>query len=382
MDDILLITNADMSQQSGDVVLVNRRAREIFNLYNIKTVCFTVKGGINGTDYEYLKYLGSNSKKEIKEYVNKKKPCVIIFYGNRALMYVSFLRKITIDSKIECKLILDLQGALEEGIEHSQGINYIKNLARFYVRKYLLKKAVRIANGAFVVSDEMRKYCEKLLPQSIRNDFQTYKIRCGVNEVISTNQKLEWRNEIRREWNIDNDTVVMVFSGYRKKWQKIDETIELFKEYDSKHDNVFFAFFCNVDQSFIDRLKIEFPKGNYTLKFLSFDEYYKYLCACDVGFLIRDYNITNKVAFPNKFSDYLNAGLMVATNKALPESYSILLKEKIDFIDTDSTNLDLIYRKIHNRQNEIISFYKKTEMLCNKELKYSSQIEKEMNHVF
>lgn len=274
----------------------------------------------------------------------------------------------------QIEILLDIQGALEEDIEYKKGVYLIKNYIKYLLKYVIFYRAINSVDGVFVVSDELGEYCKSYLSRNKKDKFKTYKIRCGINEVISTEQKIQWRNKIRKKWGIDEDTVVMVFSGYRMPWQNIDRIIELFKTYDRKIEKVFFVFFCNLDKAFQERIEMSFPKDNYAFKFLSFSEYFEYLCGCDIGFLIRDYNITNKVAFPNKFSDYLNAGLMVAINKSLPEPYRILKENNIDFIDLDDENNKSFINKLYKRQNNIVEYYKKSECLCEKELLYSTQI--------
>lgn len=377
LGDILVITNADMSLQSGNIVLISRRAEEIHKQFNIKTTCMMIlKKDRNVTvnhKFNAMNYIVVKSKKAIAEYININSPKCIIFYGYGSYMYISFVKKITKKLNHNIKFLLDVQGAFEEMIEYNKGFRFMANYFKYVLKKRMFSRFINMVDGIFVVSNELMKYCYSFLDKENEQDYKIFKIRCGINKVISTNQKMQWRSEIRKLWNIDDSTIVMVFSGYRMAWQNIDKIIRKFQCYGEKEENIFYAFFCNIDDEFEDKIKNSFPRGNYELKFLSFNEYYKYLCACDVGFLIRDYNITNKVAFPNKFADYLNAGLMVAINKALPEPYRILKNYDVDYIDIED-KYDFNLEKIKNRQDNILKFYKTTEQICRTELLYSKQI--------
>ncbi|MFJ7681466.1 hypothetical protein [Peribacillus butanolivorans] len=377
MKNILIITTADMSLQSGNVVLINRRAEEMFKQFQIKTTCLILENeGINVKhNAEGIEYIKLTSKHEIKNYILTHNPQGVIFYGFRSYSYISYVKKVINKAECNTKILLDIQGALEEGVEYSKGFNWFANFVKFSIKKILLFKYLNLVDGAFVVSDELMEYCYSYLKKSKKSNFKIFKIRCGINKVINSQQKKEWRKEIRNQWNINDDTVVLVFSGYRMPWQNIDKIIDLFKRYDKIMDNVYFAFFCNLDKEFEDQIKTNFKKDNYKTKFLSFDEYFKYLCACDVGFLIRDNNITNKVAFPNKFSDYLNAGLTVAINNTLPEPYRILEQGNVKYINIEQ-DLNNHIEIMKERQANINQTYKKTEQLCKEELLYSSQIAK------
>ena len=84
-----------------------------------------------------------------------------------------------------------------------------------------------------------------------------------------------------------------------------------------------------TDESFDELLKESFPKANYYAGLVSHNQIFEYLSACDVGMLIRDDNFTNRVAFPNKFSDYINAGLSIVISPSLREPTRLL--ENITF---------------------------------------------------
>ena len=378
MNEILIITNADMSLQSGNVVLIIRRAQGLFEQYNIRTCCMIFKKNYNKEirySYKGIDFVKVSKRKDIKHHIIQNRPRKVVFYGSSSFRLIHFIKKILRETKNNADILLDIQGALEERIEYTKGIERINNYIKYIIERKFLSYGINSVNGTFVVSDEMKEYIFSFLNEKNRNKFKIYKFRCGINSVISTEQKVQWRREIREQWGIDDITTVMVFSGYRMPWQNIDKIIKIFKKYDENMKNVFFAFFCNIDEKFEKQIEDIFPKGNYKLKFLSFDEYFKYLSACDVGFLIRDYNVTNKVAFPNKFSDYLNAGLMVTINKALPEPYRLLEKYNIEFIDPEIQN-DKNTEKIINRQNDISKFYRTSERVCKDELLYSAQISK------
>ncbi|GAA0708784.1 hypothetical protein GCM10008904_19120 [Paraclostridium ghonii] len=377
MNKILIITNADMSLQSGNVILINRRAHELFKKFGISTTCIvlnkyckkSINHGVEGI--EYIVSDKKNLNKYVETYISEK----IIFYGTMSYLYVNRVKKILRKLNYKAEILLDIQGALEEIIEYEKGFNLIKNYFKYFLKKEIMKKAINSVDGAFVVTDELGSYCKNFLKLKNKNKFKVYKVRCCINNVLSSEEKIEYRKEIRDYWNIDDDTIVMAFSGYRMSWQNIDKIMNLFKQFDKKIEKVFFAFFCNIDDEFELKVKESFPKGNYELKFLSFDEYFKYLCACDVGFLIRDYNITNEVAFPNKFSDYLNAGLILAMNKALKEPLRVIDEYNLKYIDTDS-NIEDCSNIMANRHKNILDYYKTTEKICKNELLYSRQIEK------
>lgn len=378
MGKIILLTHADMRWQTGDVTLIRRRAQAMYCRLHIPTTCILLYEqdhlpfASEGINFAFAK----NDNTIIEAIASLENLDLVILYGRKALAKINFIKRKLQSINSMARIFIDIQGVYEESIEYSRGFRKTINFLKYMVKQLILKAALNKADGAFVVSDELSEYCRKLLKKSRMSQFRTYKVRCGVINILGREQKISWRYQVRRDLGIEDNVTVFVFSGYRMAWQKIDETIEKFREYDKYKENSFFAFFCNLDSEFEKKIEDCFPKGNYLLKHLNAEEYFRYLCACDVGFLLRDHNTTNRVAFPNKFSDYLNSGLIVATSKAIPEPYRILQKSGIEYVDLESDDIESIFAKVHKRKKYLTEFYKKTEELCSKELLYSSQIEK------
>lgn len=376
MGKVLLITNADMSLQSGNVVLVTRRAQELFRQFGIKTVCIIMASKKNSIgvlqNSESIEYILLLNKKQLEKHLNEYSYKIVIFYGTLSLLYLNLVKK-----KLEhkSKILLDQQAAQEEQFEYSKGIDLVVDYIKFYLKDALIKISTKNIDGVITVSDELSQYIKKYFSVKKRDKVKFFKIRCGINNVLTDDFRMKSRCEIRKKWGIADDTRVMVFSGYRLSWQKVDEIIKIFQDIDKKAHNVFFAFFCNEDKEFRNRLEKAFPKNNFILEFLSFEYYFKNLCACDIGFLVRDYNYTNKVAFPNKFSDYINAGLLIAINDALPEPMRILRQYKLIHIDINN-EIDNILNKCDNRLKNLSEYYIMCNQVCKEELLFSRQIYK------
>lgn len=376
---IVIITNANMNLQSGDVTLILRRAKAIYELTGMHTTCLLLKnhGIVKDNEGITFKYI-SMDKKAVKDILETIKPKKVIFFGIRSYKFISVARQVSNKIGVNTELICDIQGVPEEVIEFTRGINKICMFPIYLYKKLLFIQGIKKADGAFIVSTEMKKYVKNLLPLSKQIDYEFYKVRCGINTLLNSNQKIKWRETIRRELGIDKHTHIFVFSGYRMPWQKVEDMLEIFKHYDKNGKDIFFALFCNIDDDFERKIKNMFPKKNYILKFLDSEEYYPYLCACDVGFLLRDNKVTNSVAFPNKFSDYLNAGLMVAMNENVCEPFEILENHRIEYINTkDIMDIEKIMHIIDNRKSKLDEYYLKLETMCKEELNYENQIKKE-----
>lgn len=372
------ITNGNMGGTAGDATLVLRRARAMYDEKGIYTKILLLnpveQGKVNQGDFFYS-IEECNNKKELRQRILQEKPQWLILYGDRIQLMTSSLRRLVKKHQIETKIVVDIQGAVEEKKEYSN--SFIRKNVVYPISKLTFENAVRNADAAFVVSDEIQNKCEKALKSKIKN-LEYYKVRCGFDMLASVEEIKKNRNDFRAEKNISDDTKVFCYSGYRAGWQKVDEIIEHFCKYDRFCENCFFAFFCNTDEEFETLLREKFPRGNYYVGLLHPEDYFKSLCGCDVGYILRDYNETNRVAFPNKFSDYLSSGLIIALNDALPEPMRLIKQLPSHYIDTNTVISDMedLFDKLDNRLANYDDFVKAALTLGEEELLYSAQIQK------
>ena len=365
MSKIMVITYADLSENSGNVALIARRAEAIYNKFGIETYCVTIskKNIIFKHNYQGVHFKTSKNTESTIKLIGEYHPYMVIFYGAKSYFLINKIRR----KMKKTKILIDLQGAFEERIEY--GFTF-KRFIYYKAERFLFKLVSSNIDAIIVVSDELEEYCKDVLKTK---NIKYLKINCGVSKVISINDKMKWRTEVRSQLGLVDSTNVFVFSGYRMPWQNIDQIISLFKKIDEKNENVHFAFFCNMDDEFNQQLKLEFPKGNFTANFLKSEDYFKYLSACDVGVIIRDFNITNKVAFPNKYSDYLNAGLLVLMNDAVPSINKFSRTNEIPYLFF-SEDGSLENHLIENRKQNLSEYYKSINDIIELKLTYESQV--------
>lgn len=371
MDNILLITNTNMNTNAGNVTLILRRAEAFFSEKKCHTTVAVYKG-LNQKkikyDYQYCDICYLNNQSALERKILELKPKYIILYSPKSGYYVLLVKHLLKKNGLVSQIVLDAQGCIEEKTEYPASSKK-KLFYPVYLASFIT--AITLVDAAFVVSNEMMDNCMR---KSLKKrNIKFYKVRCGITQVPSKRTLLDNRESIRKELGLSDDTVVFVYSGYRSEWQKIDAIIEEFKKYDNELKKSFFAFFCNTDENFEKKLENSFPRKNYLVKFLNREEYERSLAACDVGFIMRDYKETNKVAFPNKFSDYLAAGMVIALNGALPEPIRVLRDNGLIFIDIDKNIADgkrVISDYLKNRDK----YLNEALTTCEKELLYSMQV--------
>ena len=375
MRSIVLITSANINTSAGNVTLILRRAEAIYDVFKYKTRIIVYKGisqeKVAATE-EFYSIDYTNDFQELLLYLKKYTPRLVILYGYSAGLLSRRIKKTLAKSSIVSEVVYDVQGAVEEKWEYASSI---KARLKYIPQYFAFKKIANSVDSFFVVSDELKDNCIQKINQSEGKKF--YKIRCGVNEVPNIELLNQNRVEIRNKYKIPMNSVVFAYSGYRSAWQKVDEIIDEFSMYDKAFANAFFCFFCNSDDEFVRKLETTFPNKNFLVTLLDSNEYQKTLNACDVGYILRDYKETNRVAFPNKFSDYLSSGMLIGLNHSLPEPLRILINNGLSYVDTDES-LDKKIKTIKTFVEDRNSYLRRSREVCKKELLFSEQVKQEL----
>ena len=119
MKKILLVTNADMSRQSGDVVLVLRRAAALFALYGVTTDCVVVNRLLTGREIPHrtagISFRTVADQSGLEQDLKSGSYGLVIVYGERTQSLIPYIKKTAAGP---VRILIDLQGAVEEQIEY------------------------------------------------------------------------------------------------------------------------------------------------------------------------------------------------------------------------------------------------------------------------
>lgn len=125
----------------------------------------------------------------------------------------------------------------------------------------------------------------------------------------------ESREIYRKKYSVHSNDVLFIYSGGYSPWQCIDESIDLFTKINTKMPNSKFLILS------MDKDKIDTHGNKNIIKDLvTADEVDSVLCAGDYAFMLRGDYVTNHVAFPNKYCEYLASGMKIISS---PYLYSI-----------------------------------------------------------
>jgi hypothetical protein len=129
---------------------------------------------------------------------------------------------------------------------------------------------------------------------------------------------------IRAEEGFASADLILVYSGSVSGWQSFGILHNFLSPFLKENKNNKILFMSSEDSN-IKKIMQEFP-GQVSCRWVEHKDVQKILSMCDYGILIREKSITNKVASPVKFAEYLSAGLKVMISEELGD-YSDFVKE-------------------------------------------------------
>lgn len=281
-------------------------------------------------------------------YLNKYKiakvVCRGIFSTNLALR---------LKEKQELKVVYDARGAYKSEWEEF-GFGMEKNFVSRI--EDLEKKALFQSDYRFSISNSLVKYWSDMYGFDASKT-QTYSIvPCTIGNIKNNiSHQSNYIKNTREDNNIPLESIVLVYSGSIAGWQSIKEMLDVLSSLIVRQNNIFILLMTesnNEIESFIKK-----HPNNSKRIFVKPNEVPNYLSICDYGLLIRNDLMTNRVASPTKFSEYLYNGLDVIISDNIGD-YSFFVKQnncgivlsKLDVIkERELHNLDIEKRNKNER---------------------------------
>lgn len=201
-------------------------------------------------------------------------------------------------------VIADLRGAVADEVLHGQG-GMVRNLFTHYLKDFYQRvenQVVRKADTILCVSNAFKEFLQanygvdniSVIPTFV--DTSQFNFSKSVREVYRN--KLEISNRI-----------VLLYSGGVAPWQRVGDVIKLFVSMRQRIENLFMLFLSHEPPIIHQMLKGKMDPRDVQVIQVPHGEVPGYLCAADVGVLLREDTLTNNVAAPIKFSEYMCCGL-------------------------------------------------------------------------
>ncbi len=372
MNRILFVTSRNIVNTCGELRLIKNRAETLYNIYHISTdfvvltsqkaeKCETIEAGGQTVCIQYsLKKIFSlfsawnKFKNTVCDMLHTKQWDCVVVSGDLILPIIKKIKKIIPDVPV----IADIHGAVEELIEFKVE-NRIKNVIRKLIYPIFVKnekKYFPMCNGAFVVSEELKKY----VAEKFGLTEHLFVIPCAVHKDILTINEINIKRAAAREkYHICKQDVLFIYSGGVSPWQCIDESVEIFKQLSEK-DGRYKMLLLSGNRQTIEKYQSE----KIIIDSLPASQVQDVLYAGDFGFMLRKNYVTNRVAYPNKFLEYVSAGLKIITTVNLTDiAYNVKEKE-IGYVLRDTIlDEDLVDYCKKNSENFGVDFDARTSLL-------------------
>jgi|GEM_PF-5060313 len=260
---------------------------------------------------------------QISQFLRKTKQKKIIVLTERYAIIIGILSKL---QGINNTLIIFKQGALAEEIY------FLTNSLIKKIRSRVIEKlSLIMADEAIFVSNKMAQYYKEKF---------NYKKKFYIinNKAIIPAIKI-----IRKRYAFNR--VEIVYAGSTAKWQNMDYILKIFKALEKKDKHINFKIITNDMYNF-DKYKI----GNLTVAHSNPRDIVQELSKSDIGIIVRDSNLLNRIASPLKIGEYLSAGLSVILTENIG-CYSDLIRDKNVGCIISGVNLEedvVIIRKFIN----------------------------------
>mgnify|MGYP004595898827 CR=1 FL=1 len=375
MKRLLMITSRNILTSCGELRLIKNRAEYLYKDYNVATdfITFGISSRLKSKRREKIEAGGKTEiipvrsmaivplamKKSIAlidKFIVSYNYDGIILSGVGTLQLVKYLKE-TYRINVYC----DVHGALEDSYELAKSESFLKKMRFLMIYRYehfLFSKNTKDIDGFLVVTNALKDYINDRF--KVSNKAKFYIIPCATSTVEMDNSSYSsYRKQYREKYGIDDETKVFIYSGGISNWQCIDETVELYKQiaYEIKGKTKLLMFSHNIDA-----LKAITGKGE-TISFDSYlpDELEKALCAGDFAFLLRKDCITNNVAFPNKFLEYVRSRLRIITTPYVYEIANQVNANSLGYIwdfDKEISGLKSFVEEMYNPMNTVETLQK------------------------
>lgn len=130
--------------------------------------------------------------------------------------------------------------------------------------------------------------------------------------------------------------VRLVYSGSTAGWQSFELLKDMLTKVLDAQPEVDVMFLSKRDAN-NGTLEAAYP-GRVEVKWLAHEQVQDALNACDYGIMVREDTITNRVASPTKFAEYLRSGLRIIASEGLGDFSDLVKEERLGVVlDKSST---------------------------------------------
>lgn len=283
----------------------------------------------SGLNYKLIPSFKSSvkfAKLLIRLFIHPQANDILIGRGVHAAYIISIYK--------ENKTIYDGRGAYFKELEE-YGLK--PNIEDSFI---LEKSAVEKTKSQIAVSNELVKYWKN----------NNWKFKYENVFVIPTLINKDRLNKKFISNNIDSK-IRICFIGNNGKWQGEELLIKFIKDHLKERKDIFFNLLMKETEE-IKKLKCLYPE-NIKINFVAAEQVREEIINDDYALLLRKNNVTNRVAAPTKFAEYLAAGLKIIISPNIGDYSSMVVENKLGIIFHENQILSLEKNPIEDKKEQI-----------------------------
>ena len=248
-------------------------------------------------------------------------PKVLFWRMNRFILFLLFLwlrpKKVIARGPFATLLAMDLKklGIVEKVCFDSRGAFAAEVMEYGVIKTRSIQRSIEKIEKRAVIESDFRMAVSNKLVEYWREKFsyagdKHVVIPCTLSTLFVFETITEERIEqIRSKLGVSKDEVLLVYSGASSGWQSFQKTDKILGRILQKNPNYKVVFLAPTIPEGLAICE-KYPERVFH-QWVDHCEVSNILTGCDYGLLLREKSVTNQVAFPVKFAEYLASGLPV-----------------------------------------------------------------------
>lgn len=230
-----------------------------------------------------------------------------------------WITKKSINQKLCLSFKIQARGLLyEEYIySHPTTKNFLKNLFNYFRSNQLYKIEKEIYKKDILIETVSNALKEYLINKYHALDNNISISKNDIPNEIDKNICINWKYDIRKQLNVNENTHVYCYNGSIKAWQCPEMVIDFFKNKLNENKNIFLLILTQDVEQFESLIKDKIPQNYFKVLTVKYNEIYKYLSCADTGLIFRQQHIVNWVSRPTKALEYKSVGLKIIHNNTV-----------------------------------------------------------------
>lgn len=381
---VLYITGRNVAEPAGEWKLIMTRAHALYLSAGIRTkiLAITKKKRLtqgemapvfDGVTVEHFSYEGPlgmlhasvRAMCEAKSIVSRRRNTAIVVSGLQSELMASSLAGIP-----SIPIIVDMHGVIDEWTEYPTRFAQWPCLLDMTVAalKSARKRAVTASSAIMAVSEPLVEYSTVLFEKK-----PAFVIPCGVLSCPTIDEMETSRARWRYRFCL-GEKLAVAYSGGLSRWQLIEETCLLFLTIQKyRPDSVLLLLTPNPEHALAIATTVGVSRSDVIATCLEPADVTTALSAADIGVLLRKKDTTNRVAFPNKFAEYVAAGLVTVTSPGLADPAQIVDEYTIGTVlppdqCEDPNSIKAVLRLVAEREHDMEAFWRRCNKAINKRM--------------